>query len=291
MFKKLSYKKQEKVVIFLFLVIPLLLLGVFTFLPALNMIHYSFMDWNGYSSVKKWVGFANYEQIFKNPMYFQPLENSLYYFFGGLLQLVIAFYLAVVINTKVIGKSLFKALYFFPFLINGVAISLIFVFFLRPDGTLDSILKMLGMGGFIQQWLGNAKIVNFSLAGVSIWRYVGFNFIIFLGAIQAISPEVIEAADLDGANEWQKIKYITLPSVKKIVQLNMILTVSGAISVYEIPLIMTGGSNGSNTFVIQTVNTAFKFQQVGLASAMGVIVLFIVGAATIIQNVYFKEAK
>ena len=88
-----------------------------------------------------------------------------------------------------------------------------------------------------------------------------------------------------------KNKIHNVPSVKKIVELNLILTVSGAISVYEIPLIMTGGSNGSNTFVIQTVNTAFKFQQVGLASAMGVIVLIIVGAATIIQNVYFKEAK
>ena len=291
MFKKLSYKKQEKVIVCLFLFVPLLFLIVFTFLPALYMFRLSFVEWNGFSGVKKWVGLANYIEIFKNPDYFKPLLNSLYYFFGGLLQLVIAFYLAVLLNSKIKGKSIFKALYFFPFLLNGVAVSLIFIFFFRPDGTLDSILKVLGMGGFIQQWLGNSKIINFSLAGVSIWRYIGLNFIVFLGAIQSVSPEVIEAADLDGASEWQKVLYITLPSVRSIMELNFILTISGAISVFEIPYIMTSGANGSSTFVIQTVNTAFKFQQVGLGSAMAMVVLVIVGIATIIQNRFFKEAE
>ena len=291
MFKRLSYKKQEKVIVFLFLLVPLMFLIVFTFLPALYMFRLSFVEWNGFSGVKKWVGLANYIEIFKNPDYFKPLLNSLYYFFGGLLQLVIAFYLAVLLNSKIKGKSIFKALYFFPFLLNGVAVSLIFIFFFRPDGTLDSILKVLGMGGFIQQWLGNSKIINFSLAGVSIWRYIGLNFIVFLGAIQSVSPEVIEAADLDGASEWQKVLYITLPSVRSIMELNFILTISGAISVFEIPYIMTSGANGSSTFVIQTVNTAFKFQQVGLGSAMAMVVLVIVGIATIIQNRFFKEAE
>ena len=291
MFKRLSYKRQEKVIVFLFLLVPLLFLFVFTFLPALYMFRLSFVEWNGFSAVKKWVGFANYIEIFKNPAYFEPLKNSLYYFFGGLLQLVLAFYLAIVLNSKIRGKSIFKALYFFPFLLNGVAVSLIFIFFFRPDGTLDSVLKLIGMGGFIQEWLGNAKIINFSLAGVSIWRYIGLNFIVFLGAIQSVSPEVIEAADLDGASEWQKVRYITLPSVRSIMELNFILTIAGAISVFEIPYIMTSGSNGSSTFVIQTVNTAFKFQQVGLGSAMAMVVLVIVGAATIIQNKFFKEGK
>ena len=290
MFGRLSYKKQEKVVIFFFLIIPLLFLVVFTFLPALNMIHYSFIEWNGYSSVKKWVGFANYKEIFRNPSYFSALKNSIYYFFGGILQLIIAFYFAIILNSKINGKSIFKAILFFPYLLNGVAISLIFVFFFRPNGTLDTLLGLMGISKYVQQWLGNVNIINYSLASVSIWRYIGFNFIIFLGAIQSISTEVMEAADLDGASEWQKVRYITLPSVRKIIELNLILAISGAISVFEIPYIMTGGSNGSNTFVIQTVNTAFRFQQVGLGSAMAVIVLIIVAAVTITEKVFFKEA-
>ena len=174
MFGKLSYKKQEKVVIFLFLIVPLLFLIIFTFLPALNMIHYSFIEWNGYSSVKKWVGFANYKEIFKNPSYFSALKNSTYYFFGGILQLIIAFYFAIILNSKIKGKSIFKAILFFPYLLNGVAISLIFVFFFRPDGTLDTMLKLIGMGKYVHQWLGNEHIINYSLASVSIWRYIDF---------------------------------------------------------------------------------------------------------------------
>lgn len=290
MFKKLSYKKQEKVIIFLFLIVPLLFLTTFTFLPSLNMIRYSFVDWNGYSINKNWVGFANYIEIFKNPAYFSALKNSIYYMFGGFIQVVIAFYFAVILSNKIRGKNIFKAILFFPYLLNGVAISLIFVFFFRPDGTLDTLLRLVGTGRYIHQWLGNASIVNYSLTSVSIWRYMGYNFIIFLGVIQSISSEVMEAADLDGASEWQKVRYIILPSVRKIIELNLILAISGAISVFEIPYIMTGGSNGSNTFVIQTVNTAFKFQQVGLGSAMAVIVLILVIIVTIIEKSFFKEA-
>ena len=290
MFKKLSYKKQEKVIIFLFLIVPLLFLTTFTFLPTLNMIRYSFVEWNGYSVDKNWVGFANYIEIFKNPSYFSALRNSVYYMFGGFIQVVIAFYFAVILSNKIRGKNIFKAILFFPYLLNGVAISLIFVFFFRVDGTLDTLLKLIGMGSYIHQWLGNENIVNYSLTSVSIWRYMGYNFIIFLGVIQSISSEVMEAADLDGASEWQKVRYIILPSVRKIIELNLILAISGAISVFEIPYIMTGGSNGSNTFVIQTVNTAFKFQQVGLGSAMAVIVLILVVVVTVIEKLFFKEA-
>jgi multiple sugar transport system permease protein len=289
MFGRLSYKKQEKVVIFLFLLIPLLFLATFTFIPAISMIYYSCIEWNGYSAIRVWVGFDNYKEIFTNPTYFLALKNSTYYFFGGFVQLFIAFYFAVLLNAKMKGKSFFKAMLFFPYLLNGVAISLIFVFFLRPGGTLDSILNLIGMGEYIHQWLGNADVINYSLASVSVWRYVGFNFIIFLGSIQSISGEVMEAADLDGANEWQKVKYIILPSVKKIIELNLILAISGAIGVFEIPYIMTGGANGSNTFVIQTVNTAFQFQQVGLGSAMAVIMLLIVAIVTLIEKKFFKE--
>ncbi|MDT8715251.1 sugar ABC transporter permease [Clostridium sp. 19966] len=289
MFSKLSYKKQKNILITLFLVIPLIFLITFTYIPTFNMVRYSFYDWNGFSPNKQWIGVNNYIEVFTNKDYFTVFENSVYYFVGGIIQLIIAFYLAAVLSTKTKWKNTFKALFFFPYLINSVAVSLIFIFFFRPDGTLDSILKLLGLRALIREWIGNEHIINLSLAFVSIWRYMGFNFIVFLGAIQSISSEVLEAADIDGANEWQKVRFILLPSVKRMVQLALILNVSGAISVFEIPFIMTGGANNSMTFVIQTVYTAFKFNRVGLASAMAVIVLLIVAVVTILQQSLFKE--
>lgn len=290
MFKNVSYKTQRKLIITLFLLIPLTLLFVFTYLPAINMISYSFTDWKGYGA-KNFVGMQNYINIFSDPEIFSVLKNSLYYFVGGLIQLGLSFVFAVIINSKIKGKGFFKSLFFFPYLINGVAISLMFLFFFQPSGTLDTVLSMLGLDGMIRQWLGDAHYVNFSLAFTSIWRFFGYNFIIFLGALQSISDEVLEAADLDGAGDWQKIRYIYIPSVKRIIQLNLVLNISGAISVFEIPYIMTGGANGSSTFVIETMKTAFTYNKVGKASAMAVIVMLIVAAVASIQNIFFKEDK
>lgn len=290
MFKNVSYKTQRKFIIALFLLIPLTLLFVFTYLPAINMISYSFTDWKGYGA-KNFVGMQNYINIFSDPEIFSVLKNSLYYFVGGLIQLGLSFVFAVIINSKIKGKGFFKSLFFFPYLINGVAISLMFLFFFQPSGTLDTVLSMLGLDGMIRQWLGDAHYVNFSLAFTSIWRFFGYNFIIFLGALQSISDEVLEAADLDGAGDWQKIRYIYIPSVKRIIQLNLVLNISGAISVFEIPYIMTGGANGSSTFVIETMKTAFTYNKVGKASAMAVIVMLIVAAVAAIQNIFFKEDK
>ena len=290
MFKNVSYKTQRKFIIALFLLIPLTLLFVFTYLPAINMISYSFTDWKGYGA-KNFIGMQNYINIFSDPEIFSVLKNSLYYFVGGLIQLGLSFVFAVIINSKIKGKGFFKSLFFFPYLINGVAISLMFLFFFQPSGTLDTVLSMLGLDGMIRQWLGDAHYVNFSLAFTSIWRFFGYNFIIFLGALQSISDEVLEAADLDGAGDWQKIRYIYIPSVKRIIQLNLVLNISGAISVFEIPYIMTGGANGSSTFVIETMKTAFTYNKVGKASAMAVIVMLIVAAVAAIQNIFFKEDK
>ena len=134
-------------------------------------------------------------------------------------------------------------------------------------------------------------INNISLAFTSIWRYTGFNFLVFLGAIQSINPEVYEAAEIDGANRWDEFRYIIMPSIRNIIFLNIILGVSGSLSVFDIPYIMTGGSNGTTTFVIQTIDTAFKYNKVGLASAMAIILLIIVIVVSLVQRLATQERK
>ena len=120
---------------------------------------------------------------------------------------------------------------------------------------------------------------------------MGNNFIIFLGAISSIPGELYEAAEIDGANRWHQFRYIIFPSIKLIISLNLILAISGAISAFEIPYIMTGGLNGSETFVIQTIDTAFKYGKIGLASAMAVVLMLIVVIVTIIQRKFFGEGE
>ncbi|WP_442789553.1 carbohydrate ABC transporter permease [Paenibacillus sp. CAA11] len=284
----MSYKTQRKVIIFAFSAIPVILLFTFAYLPVFNMIKYSFTNWDGLSKHKEYIGFDNYKAIFTDPKYFSVFKVSLYYFVATFVQMGLALYFATILSYKLRLKNFFKGILFFPYLLNGVAIGFIFLFFFRPDGTLNTLLDLVGLGNLSHKWLLDTSTVNVALAGTSVWRYMGSNFIIFLGAISSIGKDVYEAADIDGANKWHQFRHIILPSIKKIVQLNLILAISGAISVFDIPYIMLGGSNGSNTFVIQTVDLAFKYGKYGLASAMAVVLLIIVIIVTLVQRLVIK---
>ncbi|KAF6575784.1 sugar ABC transporter permease [Paenibacillus sp. FSL M8-0228] len=287
-FSNLSYSKQRLAIIVAFSFIPLALLITFAYLPVINMFKYSFSDWNGYSKRLEYVGFENYIKIFTDPEYFSVFKVSLYYFVATFVQMGLALYFASILSFQTWFKNFFKGVLFFPSLMNGVAIGFIFLFFFKPDGTLDTLLQAVGLGSYVKLWLGNPEIINISLAGTSIWRYMGFNFIVFLGAISSISSDLYEAADIDGANRWHQFRSIILPSIKRILQLNLILAISGAVSAFDIPYIMTGGSNGSETFVIQTLDVAFKYSKVGLASAMAVVLLLIVIAVTLLQRLLIR---
>lgn len=253
------------------------------------MIQYSLTDWDGFSPSSKFVGLQNYKTIFTNPTYFSVFRTSLYYFIATFFQLGIALFFATLLSFKVKFANFWKGVLFFPYLLNGVAIGFIFLYFYKQNGTLDTLLSFIGLKGQIHLWLGDRSINNISLAFTSIWRYTGFNFLIFLGAIQSINPEIYEAAEMDGATRWNQFKYIIIPGIKQIVFLNIILGVSGSLSVFDIPYIMTSGSNGTNTFVIQTIDTAFKYNKLGLASAMAIVLLAIVIVVTVVQRLFTRE--
>lgn len=288
---KLSKEWEKRLLVFSFTIIPVLLLLVFSYYPLIKMIQYSLTDWNGYSQESNFVGLNNYKTVLTNPNYFSVFKTSLYYFIATFFQLGIALLFATILSFKVKFANLWKGILFFPYLLNGVAIGFIFLYFYKGGGTLDTVLKAIGLGDQIKLWLGDRSINNISLAFTSIWRYTGFNFLVFLGAIQSINPEVYEAAEIDGANRWDQFRYIIIPSIRNIVFLNIILGVSGSLSVFDIPYIMTGGSNETSTFVIQTIDTAFKYNKVGLASAMAIILLFIVIVVSLIQKVVTSERK
>jgi multiple sugar transport system permease protein len=280
---------QRRLVIALFLVLPLLLLLTFTYIPLVNVVRYSMWDWDGLDRNPENVGLDNYREVFTRSELIGVFSVSLYYFFGAFIQMAAALYSATVLSFNVRFRNIFKGIIFFPHLINGVAIGFIFLYFFQPDGVLDAVLGLGGLERLQQLWLGDRTYINYSLASVSIWRYTGINFVIFLGAIQSIPSELYEASSIDGASRWQQFRYIILPGIRPVIGLLTILAISGAINVFEIPYVITGGANGSATFVIETVQTAFQSRKVGLASAMAVIVLVLVLIVAIIQRTFFKD--
>ncbi len=273
----------------LFLLVPLALLIIFTYIPVANLVYYSLTSWDGVSPEKQFVGTKNFVELFTRPELFRVFYVSLYYLVGSVIQMALALYFATILSFNVRFKNLFKGILFFPYLINGVAIGFIFLYFFKPGGTLDSVLHVFGIAP--QFWLGNQDLVNYSLASTSIWRYLGLNFVLFLGAIQSIPGHLYEASDIDGASRWQQIRFIILPGIKPILGLSFILAISGSLSVFEIPYIMTGGSNGSKTFVIQTVQQAFQFNKVGLASAAALVLLLIILVVAWLQRLIVPDEK
>lgn len=291
-----GYTGQKYLTTFLFLLIPLILLVLFTIIPAVNMGIFSFQERDQLGATVKWVGLDNYKTIFTDSTYWSTFINSLYYMAGSFAQQGLALLVATILCSKIKFANVFKGIIFFPYMMNGVAVSLIFRrFFQKGDGitntegTLNSIIQLFG--GDPVKWLSNPDIVNWCLVFASIWRYIGFDIIMYIGAIQSISPDIYEAADLDGANAWQRFWYIIFPGIRPIVALQLILAIKGAVSVFEIPYIITGGKFGTSTFVIKTIDTAFSYQHVGLASAMAVVLLAIILLVTIVQKIFFKEDK
>ncbi len=281
---------MAKITPYLFISLAVGLLILLTYLPAANMFWYSLNNWTGFGPVEDFVGVDNYVRVFTDPSIFSVFTVSAYYFVGSFVQMGIALYFATILSFNVRFANFFKGVIFFPYLMNGVAIGFVFLYLFQPGGTLDTVLGWVGISE-TPYWLGDASIANYSLAGTSVWRYTGLNFVLFLGAIQSISSELYEAADLDGANRWQQFRYIIFPGIRRIIGLSFILAVAGSLSVFEIPYIMTGGANGTSTFVIQTIQTAFQFRQVGLASAMAIVLLAIVLFVTWIQRKFFPDEK
>ncbi|MFF7852806.1 ABC transporter permease subunit [Streptomyces sp. NPDC007904] len=274
----------------LFLLAPLALLLTFTYAPIANMVAYSFTDWDGVSPELTYTGTGNYTELLTRPELFEVFFVSGYYLVASAVQIVAALYFATVLSFNVRFRNFFKGVLFFPYLINGVAIGFVFLYFFQDGGTLDSVLNLLG-AGTDHAWLGTPFSANTSLAGVSVWRYTGLNFVLFLGAIQSIPGELYEAAEIDGASRWHQFRHIIAPGIRPVLSLSVILSVSGSLSVFEIPYIMTGGATGTETFVIQTVKLAFQFNKTGLASAAAVVLLLIVLAVTWVQRRLVPDEK
>lgn len=283
-----SSKTQKIVIICLFLIIPLSLLFIFTYLPFGEMISYSFYKMK-YIGSRTFVGLKNYKELFSRSDIFNSLKISLYYMGGSVVQLVLALLLATLLSFKTKLGSLFKGVMFFPYLINGIAIGFIFKFFFTRGFVFDTVLSWIGIPlESLPYWLKTQGLNNVSLVGTSVWRYLGQNMVLFIGAIMSIDSELYEAADLDGANKFQQFFHIILPSIKTILTLNIILSITGSLSAFEPPFVITKGANGTGTFFIIMDRVAHVSQKVGLASAMAVFLLTIILVATLVQNIVLK---
>ncbi|MGL5656633.1 MAG: carbohydrate ABC transporter permease [Fusobacteriaceae bacterium] len=282
---------QKKILLFSFLAIPTILLLLFTVYPFLKLIIGSFQNWNGIDSAT-YAGFSNYKQLFTRKDILKAFSNNGIYFILHLIFIPLEVYIAVLLDKYIEKKEFFKSIVFMPYIINGVAIAYMFSFlFSSEEGTLNMILQLFNIDKV--QWLSNPKIVNYSLAIVSLWRFTGVHVILFLAGFQSISKDMLEAAEVDGANIFVQFYKIIIPNMKAIISIVLFLNVRGALMVFDIPFVMTSGGPGntSSTFALNIVKTAFEFNNFGLACAMAIIMIILILLISLLQNIIFDKEK
>lgn len=279
-----SGKINKRLCIFTFMLVPVTLLLVFTYIPFGEMIGFSFYDMK-YIGSREFVGLKNYKEVFTREDCFRALTVSLFYIGASFIQLAIALYFASVLSFKTKCSGLFKGLMFFPYLLCGIAVGFVFKFFYTRGFVLDTVLQWCGFNqDSLPYWLRDTSINNFSVAATSIWRYMGQSMVMYIGAIMSVDSTLYEAAAIDGANGWQKFRYVILPSIKTIIVLNMILSITGSLSVFEPPYVITGGDFGTGSYFVIMHKLAHESQKVGLASAMAIVLLVLIMLATLLQK-------
>lgn len=288
----MNYSLQKRVVIFSFLFIPISLLLLFLVYPSIKLMQLSFTDWNGISRQLHYVGFKNYFHLFSLPEVWRTLYNNWLYLFFMTVSLPLEIMLAVALNARIRASSFFRSVVFLPHIINGVAVAYIFSYFYSPiNGSLNELLHMAGLDAWIRNWLSDKDVVNYSLVAVSLWKHSGFQTILFLAGMQSIPNDLYEAARLDGAGFWQQLRHITIPGLRRVIEINLFLNVKNSLQVFEIPFLITQGGPGtiSSTFTVYTIDTAFRYNSYGLASAMAITLMAMIIILSSMQTRLIKE--
>ena len=282
-----TLSRKRKQFIFISLVIPVVLLVGFVVFPAIDLFRMSFTNWDGFSKSSDFIKFDNYISMFKNKDLWLSLRNNAVYFIIHLCMIFVELAFAVLLTSRLRAAKFYKTMVFMPYIINGVAIAYAFSYFFSPvNGAFNAILTGLHLEDFIRNWLSDPKIVNFVLAFVSLWRFSGYHVILFMAALQSVPQDIMEAAEIDGANSWQIFRFVQIPSIMLMVDFVLFENIRGALQVFDIPFVMTAGGPGyaSSTFTLYTIKTAFTFSNFGLASTMAVAIMVMIVLIYIIQN-------
>lgn len=252
---------------------------VFTLYPILASLYYSFCEFRVLSP-PKWVGMRNYVELFGDKEYFlRSLWNTAFMFVELPLALVLSLLIAILLNQKLKGMAIFRTLYYIPSVVPTVASSVLWLWLLNPDyGLVNKTLALFGMPA--SAWLSDPKWAKPGFIVMDLWA-VGGGMIIYLAALQGVPQPLYEAAELDGATWWAKLRHVTLPAISPVIFFNLILGVIGTFQYFTQAFVMSGASgpdagsgrtggpaNSTLFFALYLYQNAFQFFRMGYACAM-----------------------
>ena len=283
--------RSNKYTILLFVAVPMLIYVFFALIPILYNIYISLFDTN-LLTPGKFVGLKNYARLLKDTTFLRALRNNIFLVIGSLTaHMGLGLFFANAIFQKVKGSKFFQSVFFLPSVICGVAVGLIWTFVYHGNyGLLNAFLKLIGQGDLQQVWLSNKNLALICIIVVVMWQWVGYHVVIQLAAMRNIPQELYEAAQLDGASEWQQFKNITVPLIRPILKVDAVLIITGALKYYDLVAVMTNGGPNHATEVMSTYMyyEAFNVLMFGYSSAIGVVLLILCMSAVMLTNKVFK---
>ncbi|MGH2613605.1 MAG: ABC transporter permease subunit [Thermomicrobiales bacterium] len=249
-------------------------------IPTITALVRSFTDWQPAAAVS-WVGFANYEALFADSTFHGVLQNSLIYLIGVPFAVIIPLMIALMLYERTPNATFFRTIYLFPLVFSTAILGLLFQSILNPDGLLNSVLRSIGLDGLAAKWLDDPALVKFTIMGVSLWGGLGMSVLIFHAALSAIPPELFEAAELDGAGWWRKLRYVMIPGIRPVLEgMIVVSTVGIFIGYFGLIKVLTNGgpNNASAAMDFDLYTRAFSLFDYAGSAAEAVVLLILVAA-------------
>lgn len=293
-------ERRENAVGWLFIILPLLGTVVFSIVPTLMSGYLSFTMLRGYTPLwqAEWIGFDNYYDILIG-MYHTEFYRSILNTFILMLQLpvsmIISMLLAVALNRKLFGAGAFRVIYYIPCLTTSVVIVIIFQNLFNTEGSVNRLLSVFGIPA--KSWLNTSGLASVVIIVLSVWKNIGGSMLMFLAGLQSIGKEYYEAAELDGANGWQKLIKITVPLLKPMTFFMLITGVMGAFQAFNEPYLMfpfnfgMGPEGSTETVMVFMYYQYANNNMMGLASAISWLLAIIIFVFTVIQFWYNKRTN
>ena len=290
--KFFSGRRERKLTEFLFLVPTVLAFVMVIVIPFVIGIYYSFTDWDGVNAAKNVIGLANYKTIFTEPGFQHAFLVTLEFTILNVIAVnVVAFLMALLVTSQVKGRNLYRAGFFVPNLIGGIVLGSIWQFIF--SSILPAIGKTLGIAGLSASLITNANTVVGAMVTVNTWQYAGYIMMIYVASIQGISQQVMEAASVDGATYWVRVRKILIPLMANAFTISLFLTLTNSFKMYDVNLALTNGGptakfagslvQGSELLALNIYNTAFKYSKMAQGQAKAVIFFVVLVVVSLVQ--------
>jgi multiple sugar transport system permease protein len=262
----------------------LLAFVLFEAVPIASAVYHSFTDWTATGRATRWLGLANYDEMLtRDPLFWKSVSNTVYFIGVSVpLGIILAFVLALMLNARIGGTTFYRTVYYLPSVVPTVAAVIVWVFiFETRRGILNYALELLGLPAI--QWLSDPAWAMPALIIMSLWG-VGGTMVIFLAGLQGIPLELYEAAQVDGANAWQRQFAITIPLMTPVIFFTLVLNLVGAFQAFNNAFILTNGgpNNATRLYMLHLYNNAFSYFRMGYAAALAVLLFVVVFSVTLL---------